>query len=467
MPDNNKMIQFAQNLTDLSEKRGADCGDGFLCWVNTQQAYYICRKTTPPSLPVADGLTVVASLDGTCVWLQYGIDQDVFLNQATWYIDATNGSDDNDGTSILTPLKTIGEYARRVRGGRIEVSQTVNVAFDTYSENIDLDLWTAEGVTVTFRGGRTPLLSSTLTAVQDWDYATTTQGIYTDAALPVGWAASGLLNKLIEFNDNIPGAWSWVGIPTGGNPKAARTAPAVSPTLFDNVEPPVGTSYTVYDLTTIDGTLTLNTRSDSGGQSLLMQYFEIAPTSSPYSIRQIHGNTQFNACSFASTSGISIIAGFLTAFACQHRAVVTARGGGVAVISGGRFTDLLFASTGGAVSIDFRTLGEAGAGLQASTLGFLEIVFTDYWVGIFDSTVSRGVYAANNASMSLAASVWGSGNTGDYGLFVDSGCTVTYEGTQPPEVAGFTNDTRVGATVGAYATLPVVDTNKLAAAVTF
>jgi Fe-S-cluster formation regulator IscX/YfhJ len=75
-----------------------------------------------------DGITVLAAHSGVGQWIRLGISTpQLFLKQATWYIDGTAGNDENDGTTSGTALKSFQEFLRRIGPAPRVLPQTITV----------------------------------------------------------------------------------------------------------------------------------------------------------------------------------------------------------------------------------------------------------------------------------------------------------------------------------------------------
>lgn len=134
-------------------------------------------------------------------WVRMNIADPYWATQTTWYIDpaGTNpqpGNDENDGLTTATPIKSIAEWRRRIKGA----------VFLT-----DVDIHALSGSTIPddglFYGFTTPSLLKyvrligvptvlfTGTIASYVPYSGNTRGQFTDASIPTSWTASGLITS--------------------------------------------------------------------------------------------------------------------------------------------------------------------------------------------------------------------------------------------------------------------------------
>lgn len=383
-----------------------------------------------------------------------------FLALEDVYIDPDLGSDDNDGTQE-SPLATPAEWLRRASRGVVTVSQTVHVPPGTHLGDLDGDLVVATGERITIEGERTELYSSTFTSVTPWDFSAETQARYVDTALPTGWSASGLVNKLITF-ENVGEALGWVLAPDGVDPRSALVTPPVDEAAFDNASPVVGTAFTVWDMPTIQGTLSLRCRSLNGaGAPIRVRFLRIDAQGANAPFMLYGGDAQFEGCHFATGNQSYVQAGFPAFFACLFDTSMNVRAGGAILFSGGAFRKHLDASFGGSITFDYQTVAHgAQARLGVFNAGILEVFFQGYGI-VFVST-AQAIHAGVNGTVRLFSKLWGNGS-GAAAFTVEPGALVTYAAGEAPTVAGFSSDLIVGGTARTYAQLPYTNPDALAA----
>lgn len=168
--------------------------EGTSIYVLTYKARFTLDKTTTRT---ADPDRVLASPSPTSWWIRSEGSGDPFWqSQAAWYIDPSvlhGGSDENDGLTSGTPIKSIAEWRRRVKGARYTSDVVIRVL--SASTNSDDGLFygfttTDQALTkVVLLGVPTLVFSGTITAYQA--YSGNTRGSITDASIPVSWTTSG------------------------------------------------------------------------------------------------------------------------------------------------------------------------------------------------------------------------------------------------------------------------------------
>lgn len=126
-----------------------------------------------------------------------------WASQATWYVDPANGSDEAKGDTTLVPIKTRGEFYRRMSGAVLTQVVTVNIlsslnAGDTFKSKI------ISGPTyyVKFVGTPTVLFTGTITAiVSRAGSAGTHTSMTIDGTGFTSWTASGLVGQVVQWTD--------------------------------------------------------------------------------------------------------------------------------------------------------------------------------------------------------------------------------------------------------------------------
>lgn len=118
------------------------------------------------------------------------------LVQANWFINATTGSDTNDGSSSGAALKTFAELSRRWGKGNLlnptGGTVTVNIMTDLPSTDpiaFDIRLASGVGLLISGEAGVTTLYTGTLSGVVAKNRATNTPLQGTDGYVTGGWAS--------------------------------------------------------------------------------------------------------------------------------------------------------------------------------------------------------------------------------------------------------------------------------------
>lgn len=216
-----------------------------------------------------DGITVLATFSGVGRWIRMCVTSMKWKLQDAWYLDEAGGSDEASG-SIGSPVAHWDEIERRV-GPWFDSSVytvTVHVLSDittplvvrTSIPGFNAGLW--------FVGSQTVLYSGSVSNVVP--YFPPTLGEFTDATLPVSWTASGLVKKCIVITAGaVPGAIGWCATDLGA--KTCRFGPFADPATFVVLDPTLGDTFDVVDITQITGAVTIRNRSN-----VLFQGFDFA-----------------------------------------------------------------------------------------------------------------------------------------------------------------------------------------------
>lgn len=116
---------------------------------------------TPPGTSPLQNAVVMNGIGGQWHSLEGTSDQK-WLAQTTWFIDGTNGNDENVGTDIAHPIKTGLELSRRFNGPAIYLDHVVTVTILTDIEIIELDLTTSSTGQLRVIGVPTIILDTTV-----------------------------------------------------------------------------------------------------------------------------------------------------------------------------------------------------------------------------------------------------------------------------------------------------------------
>lgn len=113
--------------------------DGALVYVQSVKAYFQLDRG---STAAPDGSTVVSAFLGAGNWLRLDWNfagESPWLSQTDWYIDELTGSDDNDGATAATALKSPSELQRRLGSDPLIDDVQIDVwILSDLSENIEL-----------------------------------------------------------------------------------------------------------------------------------------------------------------------------------------------------------------------------------------------------------------------------------------------------------------------------------------
>jgi hypothetical protein len=419
-----------------------------------------------------DNITVVLPSSGTGRWIRLNIPNLTWQLQAIWYVNEATGNDENTGASSLAPLATWDEYQRRVGEGPLTVSHTVNLV-GTITQDIDVNTIMDDGANaITLQGVRSAALySGSVTAKQAQNAATNTDLQITDAALPVSWTASGLVDKLCVLTSGPnAGAAGWIVRDMGA--KTARITKFYDDTAGTYVEPAVGETFDVVDLGLVEGALL-----GINGGNVRCQVRDLRFVNPGALVLSLEGgNWGFFFCdleggsinlsgssqqsSFVAAVGVVSTRLQATNFILNERATanlynaylasgITMRTHGTITVSG----DTVYQYKG--IGAPFAMRANGGSRFSIRSGGTF---------GVFDMTVvgQRALLASINGVAMLFGYIWGYGNTFDYALEARASGAIVYDAAFTPVVAtGAVRDCLIGNLGRNYGVLPVSNLSKL------
>ena len=458
------------NLTALGAINWATNGlaEGYQYYVQTQRSFWILAQT---STETVNGNTVIAATGGGRWLRNKSFAHPSWLVVNDWYIDATNGNDENDGQASVSgannvgPLKTYAELAMRWNGGIISPTHavssiklcTVNILTSlpttdpVYTScvvlNLNVNLW--------FKAGpATQLYAGTFSAVTALSPSTNQALDLTDAGIgnwttylnkrwritagarqnAMGWVAKDLgAQKCRSSNAEIPGNM---------NPANAAFYPIVVGGSV--VTPQVGDTFVIEDLITISvGPITVKyieaaTTSFSAG---VIVFGEFAFRANNIGIT-LNGDTSLSTISFHCYSCIiprlSVQASCYSYFDnCLYSDFISLIGGmtqfSCGLVIAGTNGIGLESTAAGVVAIEndtmFQGVGIRGANITVIAACAFDSANTVANAGGHGFTVSKyrtTIPKINNVSwMYITVRIWGSGNAGK-GLYIGAGCNVVY-----------------------------------------
>jgi hypothetical protein len=218
--------------------------------------YWMLQKTSAETI---DGITVIATLSGTGRWVRLCLWNITWRKQLTWYINPTTGNDENTGLTSGTAIKTWLEFKRR-HGPALGAGAFVNVYLvgPVFAQDITIDMAVAIYPEVLIiHGTQTPLYSGTVTGYQAWNTGARQEPRVTDAAIPVSWTASNLVNQQFVVTSG-PNAGSSTFVAAELGAKTARIGMPYNDNMYSDGEPSVGNTFTVYSLTEVTGSFTID-----------------------------------------------------------------------------------------------------------------------------------------------------------------------------------------------------------------
>jgi len=189
---------------------------------------------------------------GTLAVKHSSIVLDAWLNQSDWYVDPVAGDNENDGTAG-TPLATLSEFTRRMRGQIIPIAVTIHMLGDNTDDHVVLDVRVPLGLTI--QGIRTVIATGTLTGVVAYNHtpATAAYGTITDTSQ--NWATL-VGERVILTNGANAGAWAWVLKDLGTG--QCIVSPWVASSGFAEITPAVSDGYEVVTQSGLTALLAIN-----------------------------------------------------------------------------------------------------------------------------------------------------------------------------------------------------------------
>lgn len=185
------------NLTALAGIPNSQIGT--LAWVSTLECLFVA---TPDGLGIVDGIELMQGL-GVRWQRLVGSSSVSWLSQVSWYIDSSNGNDENPG-DITAPLKSADEIQRRW-GTNPLLKQSVTIYVVNSVDLLQLYARTAsKNVTITVQGIVTAAYTSTISAISDIDPANN-YGVHLSVAGITDWSL--FQNDRVSFTGNNSNTW--------------------------------------------------------------------------------------------------------------------------------------------------------------------------------------------------------------------------------------------------------------------
>lgn len=421
------------------------------------------------STVAADGINVINTASGVGRWHRRITPSNYWAYRTTWYIDEAAGDDENPGTAVA-PLASHDELVRRI-GPRLGLAATVDVYIvGNYTGNWDWRQYPSPVlISIVYHGVRTVIYSGSVTAVVPYNAAGGVAGSITDAAIPVSWTASGLVDKLFVMTSGACNAYVGSIVKDLGA-KRANYQQLIDIPTYTSGDPALGDTFDVYDLTVLTGAL-----YSAPQVRIFVQDVQFSPVGPVYADCMFcNGPSYVEIRSCLITNGVcttwaNTYLGFIGCLILSAPSRVWARTGGTVLVDGTAFKCRLDAERDASIQVwtnsTVWSVGAAPLAVYACT-GNVSIV-TGAWLGIFDMPAnSRALQARGGQGPQLMGLLWGVGNAGDYGLQAGSGGTIRYS-VVPTFGPNAIADVLVGAVPAAYGALPVVDPMQLAGIVVY
>ena len=270
--------------------------DGERVWVRSVGAAF--RYSNPYTGPAADGISVVQSVFGAGAWVRVPDSSNpTWLLQNTWYIDPTNGSDQNVGSTLGTAIKTWAELRRRTNGRAFKQSTTIILSTTDLpgSDPMIVDMG-SEG-SLTILGGGTIVKISTLTAVTTAVPSTNTPLKVKDGTFD--WTTAGYVspNYVLSMTAGAAnGAWGFIA--KDETTGVARMLPMVN--IAGTIQTPGTDAYIIQKLRGVTTAYISPTLLVAGGLNIEFIAFAAPP---PLTLggRPQSDSVTFTGCSFGTT----------------------------------------------------------------------------------------------------------------------------------------------------------------------
>lgn len=452
--------------------------------------YQLILAPSAALLAAADGVNVIAATaPANAVWCRLFVRNLPAQYQTAWFLDPA-GSDQNDGLTALTPLRTMRELSNRLRGARLAANVVVTLAAGDYSADpVQFDLEIATGFTLSMVGA----VSSTTDTV-----AAILPTVSGTAATNAGAQRGTLTATAFDFqaaNDrqrlritagtaaNIGGIAYVTRVVTpgvGGVVNTTRWGRLTNPltsTVVTNLTIVVGDTYAVDTLDSQIGVLDVRVRGN--GKFVIRDCFIRPASASTIAHRAVCDNGSLNGvqlygCIFRSASATLFYEGQWTATLCSFASDV----GSLAFLSMAQLMLRMCVFTGTAAVPVFTVQVASGSTMQSNegccfdggqllvSTGamFDQIGQTNNDVQFVDGA---GTHAVNLGGLgtywahSGTNLVWGLDNSyTSSAILVEQGGIFEYN--LRPSVPGGTVDYNVGGVTGAWATLPIIVTTAAA-----
>lgn len=363
------------------------------------------------------------------------------LSQASWYINANTGSDENDGETSLTALATFAEWSSRMAGGTATVAMTVTIETDLAEAGYFIDGAFPFMLNVIGLPTAT-LLAGSITAIQDWDTTVSPidDGQLTDSAISGSWTDSGpggsslVKKKVIMTSGAEAGKHAWIIKDLGA--KVARVSQFNDPATFSVGDPGVGDAFNVVEMPNLSGGTFFVQGSNSSGDAgviLTNLTFSGAPqrrglscTGRAIILRGCYlngtgcdlagigtGSVTTHGCFFGT---IGQPARFIGA---PQASMFSCAGDSSPLVSAGASLNIAFLNCFQSAGNGVELLIQRGGEVSVSNFG------SPGSIGVLDTSLSSGgaarVGAGCQLSVFASTKVWTLGQTLGHGVWIDSG----------------------------------------------
>lgn len=410
---------------DLSTLDDSVMQDRAVKYCKQLEDFFVLDKSSAATI---DGVTFVGTLSGTGRWRRLCIPHLKWQAQATFYFDATLGSDLNDGSTTGTPLKTWAEWYRRTGGIFRQVTSlrvvsappTDSFAFgvESIGGNYQLFLY---GVRTVVRSGTASSYVAADSSAGVNEAPTVTDVSVTDWTPDVGrMLLDTTSGKWCIIMKDLGGGKARVSYWNVGYPATATSTPAAG-------------DYSVVSLSPLSARATLKSLAGF----LVFYDFEVSTPCLGTSWRYIYSSCRF-------TGGVSQMAG-AQVLGCS----ITGSGSSSYFNVNGAGLPLLFngcgimvrcgSIQGGTTTFYWCVIQGDGTSAKYISAGFPDVggvpssILMTGDVGIFDT---GGLFAEKGSTISVGGNLYGKGNI--VGLSVRERANVLVRSSVTPTLTGTT-----------------------------
>ncbi len=412
----------AANITAMSALDDSDLDNGSSAYILSVGDYFILDKT---STLTADAITVAVTLSGTGRWIRQNASSIKWVNQATWYINASSGNDENSGVSSGAALQTHDEFMRRI--SRHTITQTIDVFIvGNYTDDVNINV-TFDNDTLVFLnywGVITPIFTSTFTGVTNYNAASQQEDIVTDTAIPTSWTASSLVNKLIRVTSGT-GAGAYAAVAKDLGTKQARISRWYDVLNFTEMTVGIGDTYEVYTVNKFGGTVVLDVK---GVGQVYFSDLDLATTDVTHGVNAIRGTSFMIGCHLNGLD-IESTAEQVGLIACRIKNGCRTNGSNIimdACLAVRDTTAAIQSRENGRIFINTATMCQGTGGVSVDPRGFISV---DEPLAIFDCTTAMTV--GNSGVLELNDYLWGKG-VSTTGIDVKANGAVSYDPAKVP-----------------------------------
>lgn len=214
----------------------------------------------PGSTAIIDNITVLPTSTGVGRWMRLSDHNPAYTEQAAWFVDPVNGSDENQGDTPATAIQHLAEFFRRVVRFKIAPTAYYTIQLlgdipetDVFRPTGEVDTGDSDGnvFPFTIQGQRTVVFSG----VSGAGSAITVPATNTQARFDggVGFAPAAHLGRMVFIP--ATGVLAWITRDLGGGVAQVSEFVTVNPNIFPtpavvlSAAPAAGSAYQIIDMT--------------------------------------------------------------------------------------------------------------------------------------------------------------------------------------------------------------------------